>query len=203
MPLTIIFISSFVVTFSGALAPGPLLVITIDQSIKKGAIAGPLIVLGHAILEIVILVLLLYGIKNFLSSILMKLIFLSGAFILIFMAGNLFFRKSFEEERGKVLKKQNTVILGIIGSLSNPYWTIWWLTIGAGLLIQSKTQKFAGICAFFTGHILADFLWYWFVSFSVSKGRRFLNEKAYRIVSAVCSLFLLVLAGFFIVKFFK
>jgi len=203
MLLPIIFISSFVVTFSGALAPGPLLVITIDQSIKKGAIAGPLIVLGHAILEIVILVLLLYGIKNFLSPILMKLIFLSGAFILIFMAGNLFFRKSFEEERGKVLKKQNTVILGIIGSLSNPYWTIWWLTIGAGLLIQSKTQKFAGICAFFTGHILADFLWYWFVSFSVSKGRRFLNEKAYRIVSAVCSLFLLVLAGFFIVKFFK
>jgi len=203
MPLVIIFISSFVVALSGALAPGPLLVITIDQSIKKGAIAGPLIVLGHAVLEIIILILLLYGINNFLSPFLMKLIFLSGAFILIFMAGSLFLSKSFEEKKGKAPKKQNTVILGIIGSLSNPYWTIWWLTIGAGLLIQSKTQKFAGICAFFTGHILADFLWYWFVSFSVSRGRRLLNEKTYKLISTICSLFLLVLAVFFIVKFFK
>ena len=43
--------TSFVIAFSGAIMPGPLLTITIGESVKRGARAGPLIIVGHAILE--------------------------------------------------------------------------------------------------------------------------------------------------------
>ena len=41
---------AFVVALSGAMAPGRVLTITISETLKRGFKAGPLIVLGHAIL---------------------------------------------------------------------------------------------------------------------------------------------------------
>jgi len=49
--LPIIFATSFAVGFSGAITPGPLLVYSIREAIKRGFAAGPLVVLGHALLE--------------------------------------------------------------------------------------------------------------------------------------------------------
>ena len=66
--LTAIFISSFIIALSGALMPGPVLTITISESTKRGFIAGPLIVLGHAILEISLLVLLVLGFADLINN---------------------------------------------------------------------------------------------------------------------------------------
>ena len=48
-----IFMTSFVIALSGALAPGPLLAACISESTKHGFKSGPLMILGHAILEII------------------------------------------------------------------------------------------------------------------------------------------------------
>ena len=59
------FFKSFLIGFSGAMVPGTMLGVTIDGSLKKGWKAGPLIVLGHGILEILlIIVIALYQIVN-------------------------------------------------------------------------------------------------------------------------------------------
>ena len=54
--LWFLFWSAFLVGFSGAMMPGPVLTATISEVMKRGFKAGPLIVLGHALLEIVVLV---------------------------------------------------------------------------------------------------------------------------------------------------
>src|SRR3972149_5217323 len=45
---------------------------------------------------------------------------------------------------------------GIIASISNPYWSLWWATIGLGYLALSSGQGLTGVAFFFAGHILAD-----------------------------------------------
>ena len=45
--------------------PGPMLGVTIDGSLKKGWIAGPLAVLGHGILELILIIIMTFGLKDF------------------------------------------------------------------------------------------------------------------------------------------
>ncbi len=187
--------------------PGPLLTITIGESAKKGAKAGPLLIVGHAILEGALVILLLMGLSSFLNNRLFKLCsFFSGGVILLFMGWSMVRnRAQMELSQEKTGEKGigNSVLLGIIGSLSNPYWIIWWATIGLGYLVASVKYKIPGVIAFFTGHILADFAWYTFVSFSVARGRKILSPKFYRGLISCCGVFLFFFGGWFLVEFGK
>ena len=59
--LLTIFVSSFVIALSGAMMPGTLLTVTISESSRRGFIAGPLLILGHGILELSLLIAILLG----------------------------------------------------------------------------------------------------------------------------------------------
>ena len=76
-------------------------------------------------------------------------------------------------------------------SLSNPYWSIWWLTIGMGLVLAAQKRGFAGVAIFFLGHILADLSWYSFISFSLCKSAKHMSVRAYRVLLAVCAILLI------------
>ena len=86
---------------------------------------------------------------------------------------------------------------GMLMSLANPYWTIWWATIGLGYILYSFKLGLLGVIAFFLGHILADLTWYAAVSFTVAHGRRFMNDRIYRGIIACCAAALLVFGLYF------
>ena len=67
LALILIFTSSFVIALSGALMPGPLLTVTISESTRRGAVAGPLMILGHGILELALILALLAGLAPILK----------------------------------------------------------------------------------------------------------------------------------------
>jgi len=90
------------------------------------------------------------------------------------------------------------VAAGIVVSLSNPYWTLWWVTIGAGYVVMGLRFGLPGILAFFAGHILADFAWYSLVSLSVARGRRFLTNRVYRGLVGVCGAALVLFGAWFV-----
>ena len=97
------------------------------------------------------------------------------------------------------------ILSGILGSISSPYWTIWWITIGATYLLWSFHLGVAGVATFFTGHILADLLWYALVAFIVASGRRVMNDAAYRWLLIICGAALFGLGGYFLtsaIRFF-
>jgi threonine/homoserine/homoserine lactone efflux protein len=194
--------SSFILALSGALVPGPLFTITVSESVKRGFIAGPLIILGHGILELIIVLLLILGVTPFFTKESTKLVVsIVGGLILIFMgimllrdAGKA--RLEFSAE-GKP-SGFSPVLSGIVGSISNPYWTIWWVTIGLGYLLSSLRLGAVGVIAFFVGHISADLAWYSLISYAVSRGRRVIGDKGYRYTLYVCGIFLIIFGGWFI-----
>ncbi len=124
----------------------------------------------------------------------------TGAVILFVMAAGMFrslpdLRIDWDEHQ----KRSGPLLsAGIILSLSNPYWTIWWATIGLGYLLSCRTLGIAGVSAFFLGHIAGDFTWYSAVSALVSKGRHFLSDRVYRGLIGVCASFLICFACYFI-----
>lgn len=202
-----IFFTSFIVALSGALMPGPLLTVTITESAKRGAWAGPLLIAGHAILELVFIILILVGFGELLNKngILSGVAFFGSAVLLWMGFGMIKSVKTItllgEEEKLKNSRisrfLKNPILSGIIVSLANPYWTIWWLTIGLAYIFMSVKFGVKGVIVFFVGHILADFTWYTVVSSSISYGKRFFSDRIYRGVIGFCGIFLLVFSVFF------
>jgi threonine/homoserine/homoserine lactone efflux protein len=192
--LLTIFATSFVIALSGALMPGPLLTITLSESARRGFIAGPLIVCGHGILELLLVLLLLLGLAPVLNNDhVIGSVGLVGAVVLIWMAVGMIRTLPSLTLQGETASNQGThpVWAGILMSLANPYWTIWWATIGLGYILYSLKFGLLGVIAFFIGHLLADLAWYAAVSFTVARGRRFMNDRLYRGILAFCAAALL------------
>ncbi|HDP70653.1 MAG TPA: lysine transporter LysE [Actinobacteria bacterium] len=203
MELSGIFITSMMVAFSGAMMPGPLLTVTISESHKKGFWAGPLIVLGHAMLELALVVALVFGFKRFFTSdMVVGVIGLLGGLFLLWMGSDMLrgaIKKTVSFEVNSFSKiKIGPVVAGIFVSISNPYWTIWWATIGVAYVLAALKFGILGLIFFFTAHILADLICYSAVSFMVVTGKRFLSERIYRVLISICGIFLILLAAYFI-----
>ena len=204
MHLLTIFVTAWVVGFSGAMMPGPLLTVTISESARRGAKAGPLLMAGHALLELLLVVALVVGLKRYLNnSLFITSVSILGGLFLLWMGYGMI-RDVFY---GRVsldlsVKNQHTfwgpVATGVFVSLSNPYWTIWWATFGLSYITKAWTYGLAGLALFYFGHILADFTWYGAVSLAVARGRGVMSLKVYRGVIAFCGVFLVVLALSFV-----
>lgn len=205
-----IFVSSFVIALSGALMPGPLLAVTVRDASRQGFVAAPLLVLGHGILEAGLLALLVLGLAEWIrGDVATTVIALAGGGMLLWMAIGMarevrtlrFDPAGLQRDpepahqtgaRGAGFFRP--VLSGIAASISNPYWTIWWATIGLGYLVISRRLGFTGIALFFAGHILADTVWFLFVGAAVSAGRSRFTDRVYRGIVGACALVLFLFA---------
>ncbi|MEW6333434.1 MAG: LysE family transporter [Thermodesulfobacteriota bacterium] len=199
--LSAIFFSSFLITLSGAMMPGPLLTTVISESSRRGFSAGPLLILGHVMLELVMVAALLLGLAPYLQQQgVFAFVAIAGAAVLLRMAFTMFRSLpalTLRQETGAP-QRRNLLLTGIVLSAFSPYWVIWWATIGLGCILQSHRLGTAGIVLFFIGHLLADFLWYSAVSGAVAGGRRFLSDRLYRGIIGACAALLVLFAGYFI-----
>lgn len=202
--LLIIFSTSFVVALSGALMPGPLLALTISQAVRRGFWAGPLLILGHAILEIAIVAALVLGLRQLRGEgIFPAVIGITGGIVLIIMGLGILARVRHRMSMPTADppvggRNRQGVVIGVLGSAANPYFFVWWLTIGASYLLWSLKLGAWGIASFYTGHILADLGWYTLVAFVVATGRKVMSDVVYRWVFIICGLALVGLGGYFI-----
>ena len=204
--LILIFGTSFIVALSGAMMPGPLLAITISRTAERGFWAGPLLILGHGLLEIVLVVALAHGLSDFVgSSLFSGIIGLIGGAVLTIMG----FVTTIQGRHKTLLAISDThrssgtgtlVLSGVIASLSNPYWLIWWATLGVTYMLWSLQRGIPGVISFYSGHILADFAWYSLISLIIATGRKILSDAIYRGLLVTCGLALLALGIYFIIS---
>jgi threonine/homoserine/homoserine lactone efflux protein len=204
MNLTGLFAIGFIMGLTGAMAPGPLLTVTISESTRRGGIVGPLVVLGHGILEAVLLVLIVFGVGSLLNNrLLFGFISFGGGLVLLYMATDIMRglkHYSLDQGTDQGKKRLHPVWAGIVVSISNPYWFVWWLTIGMGYVIFAGGLGVKGVLAFFAGHILSDLAWYSFVSYGVQFGGKYVGARVLKGVLFVCSIFLVFFGIFFIIK---
>jgi len=196
LALTGIAATSFTLALSGALMPGPLLTVTMAEAARRGVRAGPLVITGHAILELFLVVAVIKGLGPILKiPPVIGTISLLGGMILLGMGVDMVRKASslsLRQQAGPNSQKAfgHPVILGFVGSLANPYWIIWWVTIGLGYLTTAGHLGIPGVSAFFLGHITADYGWYTLIALGISRGQSISSDRGYQILIRCCGLFL-------------
>ncbi|HHW48456.1 MAG TPA: LysE family transporter [Clostridiaceae bacterium] len=210
MVLWVIFISAFSIGFSGAMMPGPLLGVTIDSSLKKGWTAGPLIVLGHGILEFMLVIIMTFGLNNFFSNpTVAGLIGLFGGAFLAWMGYGMIksgINKtvSLENQRaGNRAGIKNPVLAGALVSATNPYFILWWASTGMESIRQAYTSGLVGVLFFFVGHILSDFTWYTAISLAFSGGKKLISDTVYQWIILLLGIFITAFSIYFMVSGWK
>jgi threonine/homoserine/homoserine lactone efflux protein len=200
------------VAFSGALAPGPMLTLVISSVAKKGFWTSFFIVVGHSLLELAVVLSFFLGVLKYLENpLIVKIIGILGGLFLLYLGTDIIisiFKNKYVIDFKSIVKKRTitgrstgiVILKGILISLINPYWYIWWITIGAAFIIKSVEFNIPGISSFYLGHISADFIWYLFIGFLINTGRKFFNQKIYNGILAACSLFLFYLGIRFIIE---
>lgn len=188
--------------FSGAMMPGPLLALTIGQVTATGFMAAIWLITGHALLELLLLVLLITGLRAIL--ILPKVrggIALIGGVALLYMGIDML-RNAMDVEMsmttGEGLSWWRLLIAGAAVSIANPYFTGWWATIGVGQLAQTAPQNPREYLAFYVGHELSDFAWYSFVALLVVVAMGALQGLWYNTLVALCGAAVTLLALWFL-----
>jgi threonine/homoserine/homoserine lactone efflux protein len=206
--LPIIFGVALATGFSGAVVPGSLLAVVVTESVRCGWTAGPIMMIGHAVLELVAMLLLVTGLIAFArSSPVRGTISLVGGGVLAYLAYATLMTTG--EAGAEALRAGaatpagsgwlRLAALGAVMSMANPYWWLWWATIGVAHTGWSVQRGRVGGGVYFVGHVLSDMLWYSAVSVALGTGRAFLSAAALRALYVGCALFLFALAAIFVV----
>lgn len=184
-----IFFQSLLIGYSGALMPGSLLTYTIDRSIKSGAKSGPLVIVGHSLLELVIVILIFAGAGRILATDTAQMIIGFAGGLALNLMGIGMVKDALQNKitinTEAVAGRGNgsMIAAGALISAANPYFIFWWAVIGLGLILSAyKAFGVLGVILFYLGHTLADLSWYSLVAFLISRTRRFINLKIYKMV---------------------
>ena len=204
LELTVFGFTAFLVGFSGAAVPGPMLTASIVESLKTDYKAGTSVVFGHVAAEIGVVVLLSLGLSHVigLKAPFVGICIIGGVF-LVFTGTNLIRSR---EKRIVVNtaaknpdKRYRSIYQGTTASLSNPYFFMWWFTVGAAFMLEGlRMAGLVGLISFLIGHWASDFSWYGFVSICTERGSALLGDKVYQFILIGCGTFLTGLGAFFI-----
>ena len=206
MDLGWVFFNSFLVGFSGAMMPGPLLAVGISETPRHGWRTGAVISVGHAIAEIGVVLVLMLGVAAFAKDAMVtRVIGIVGGVALVLMGlamGWDILKNRVSYDSMDVSPRGSQRLLagkGISATLSNPFWFVWWGTVGLSLLVDSQRLGIEGPIVFYFGHILSDFVWYTAVSIILWSGRKMFVGKVLRSLILACAAFLVYLGITFLI----
>ncbi|MFH1787826.1 MAG: LysE family transporter [Candidatus Altiarchaeota archaeon] len=190
----------FTVGLSGALIPGPLLVYTIKESLVKGKWTGLKVMLGHALVEVAVIILLVAGLATIISSkTLAATISLLGGLMLIYL-GARSLSQGGENTNIKMKHSCNLIIGGTFFTAFNPSFPLWWATAGLRLLMEGYAKMGpTGVALVVVGHWIADFGWYIIISHTTARKSKTLFEKGwYKKIRTTLSIMLAAIGVYFL-----
>ncbi|OGO07423.1 MAG: lysine transporter LysE [Chloroflexi bacterium RBG_13_57_8] len=189
-----------ITSLSGVMMPGPMFTVTLAKSLKSPW-AGALVSLGHAVVEVPLILLVYFGLANFFQNEIVKLVLsVLGGGMIVWMSYDLFRARRKKAGEGKDTS-YNAFVAGILMSGLNPFFLVWWVTVGSLLLVTFIDAVGAwGLPFFIVVHWLCDLVWLSIVSFVIYRTHSFWGQRFQEWVFIVLSVALLYFGGQFIVK---
>lgn len=180
------------ISLSGVMLPGPLTAATIAKGYHNGN-AGIFIALGHGVVEVPLMAIIYLGFARFFTYPEAKMaIGLAGGLMLIFM-GAMVVRNLTTSRDAAIDLPYNSLVTGIVMTGANPYFFIWWATIGMALIATAAGFGILGLAIFAVVHWSCDLIWEQFISTIVFRTKRLWTRQVEVIIFSICTL---VLIGF-------
>jgi threonine/homoserine/homoserine lactone efflux protein len=162
--------SVVVISLSGVIVPGPLLAVTIAKG-PEGPHAGALVGVGHGLVEMPLIGLIALGFGTvFTAPAFTAGVGLVGGLMLLYLGAGIV-RARGDLAAGSADLPYRAVTSGAVATLMNPYFFLWWATIGAALVLRASAWGAAGLVLFGLVHWSCDLGWYWLVTAALSRGR--------------------------------
>lgn len=194
-----ILLSVVVISLSGVMAPGPMFAVTLAKSYRSPW-AGTWIALGHAVIEVPLILLIYFGFAQFFQNSVVQLgLSIAGGGMICWLGIAMFRARTEVVHQGKDLP-YNAFVAGILTSGFNPFFLVWWATIGSMLIMRFLEFGTAGLMVFIVAHWLVDLVWLSLVSSLVYRTRSLWGRKFHEWLFIACSLLLVGFGAWFVVS---
>ncbi len=185
------------ISLTGVMMPGPLFAVAVTRSYRS-QFAGIKMALGHAIVEVPLMLLIYFGLARFFDREPVQIgLYLVGGSILIWMGASMFRKRSRSLDEGSNLP-YNSVVAGVVTSAANPFFLLWWAAVGSMLIMESLSFGPRGFILLITVHLACDFGWLFFVSTVVYRTKAMWREKFRVGLLIACSFLLIGFGGWFV-----
>ena len=198
-------LSWWLVSLSGVMMPGPVSAMAVTEGTRRGPVAGPLVTVGHAAAEAVMLGLLILGMNRVLQQpAVVGAVGILGGAVLAWMGWGIAgaaWRNRLDPPAGAASGSagRSLVRAGLLTTMTNPYWLLWWATVGAAYFVRfTRFGPLAVAGLFFIGHISLDLGWNSFLALVVGAGRGKIPARAFRVVLGGCGVFLIGMSLYFV-----
>ncbi len=199
------------ISLSGVMSPGPISTMAVTEGARRGYRAGPLISVGHAATELVMVGALALGLSQLLQQATVAgVVGVLGGVVLAWMGldiiksardASLSLEPVSEAGAGTPPGNQRVglVSAGALLSVSNPFWLVWWATVGSANMLRFLEYGLIGLGVFYLSHISLDFGWNSLLASLARSGRHFVSDRVFRGVLTLCGSLLIIFAVYFIV----
>lgn len=181
------------VSVSGVLTPGPLFFANLALSKYGGFWSGIKIAIGHTIVELPVIILysiplIVFSTLNMSFSMFKVISFIGGISLIAF--GILYVVRNISKIDNhpyavKSSRFENPVLVGIFFTGLNPFFFLWWISIGIKLISDSIAllgYPFGIVFLFFV-HIWMDYAWLGLTSYFASRGIKVIRTKYHKLIT--------------------
>ena len=184
-------IETVIISLSGVMAPGALSAVTINHGMRNSR-AGVSVAIGHGIVEVPLLILIYYGVGALMKiSGFQATIGIIGGVLMAWMGVSIV--RSSGTVVSKVKLEESSVWAGVMLSAGNPYFLVWWASVGSSLVIRSVEYGLVGVLLFGICHWMCDLVWLWLLAFLAHRASASFGVTFVRVTSLVSGSFLLII----------
>jgi threonine/homoserine/homoserine lactone efflux protein len=151
---------------------------------------------------VVVLAVTLQTIIEFQPTIRVVVGVVGGAALLVFafmqIRGALTQKPDIEGKSG--VPSKNPLLLGTLFTGLNPYFILWWLTVGITLIITALEWSFLGVLIMYLSHVWMDYAWLVGTAYLAKRGTNLAGRKGYKLIMIIFSLILVYFGAKFILE---
>ena len=204
-----------VLSMTGVMMPGPVMAASMAKGLRSRW-SGVQVALGHGVVEFPTIALIALGFSTVLKDSRVSIaVGILGGVLLIYMGLSMFMSRhedvtkleKAEDPKGKARSKHDPfpyppLVAGIITTATNPYYFLWWATLGAALILNAVAFGVIVLVVMSVLHWSIDLGWNGFLGFAVNKSKGF-DERAYLAVFGLCGIIMVAFGGWFLASALK
>ena len=197
-PLVSFLARAVVISFSGVMAPGPVTAVTVGMG-SRNRHAGALVAVGHGLVEFPLMVLIIVGVGRVFQIPQVRIGIAGAGGVMLLWMGLAMLRQARKAVDVRPAgARRGPILTGVVLSIGNPYFLLWWATVGLALAVRAASLGLLAFALFAVLHWLCDLIWLEALSWTSFKGSRLLGDRGQRILLGVCGSALVLFAGLFL-----